>query len=1049
MDPVRNGSLSDIPVGIYESLLTEELERKLSRAEGIRYETADVEDGEESHHLATHLSGVIRHALESKKGAAERVDLTRKLVAVLDEDYQQSAPRAEGNLAALTEVRTLDEPVTAPFHRPESPLSAAALLTNSSHEPSLGAELRAELDTADRVDLLCAFVKWHGLRILEEQLAELKRRQVPFRVITTTYVGATERRALDRIVRDFGGEVHISYETKSTRLHAKAWMFHRESGFSTAYVGSSNLSKSALLDGLEWNVRLSSVATPGLMKKFEATFESYWQDPAFEAYDPDADADRLDREISNGSFSSEGKPVDLSGLEVRPYPHQTLILEDLQAERAVHDRHRNLVVAATGTGKTVVAGLDYRSLVTEHRKDLRLLFVAHRKEILEQAMGTYRNILGDGSFGELLVDGQRPMRWNHVFASVQSLTSKGLDAIGRAHFDVVVFDEFHHAEASTYRRILEHFEPAELLGLTATPERADGVNVKSFFDNRIASELRLWDALDTDILVPFHYFGVADEVDVSGVSWRSGKYDATELENLYTGNEARARLIVRQLVDKSSSVDDIKALGFCASVRHAQYMAERFNLANISSAVVTGETPGGERRAALERLRRGDIKCIFTVDVFNEGLDIPQVNTVLFLRPTQSATIFLQQLGRGLRRSFGKDVLTVLDFIGMQRKEFRFDQKLRALTRSGRKRLIDDIANDFPFLPAGSQIVLDSVAKDVVINNVKGQIAMTAKQLAQDIREHAGGRSLWEYRLEQYLDEAGRSLADIYRSGSNGRSWTTLKMKADRAEPRADLLVVELKQVLRVSSLLHVDDHERAETYLRLLREDIEVASLSARQRQYAEMLYFTSIYQRDRKFDSLDEAFRWVRTQTAFVNEVEEVFEHTLSTTRTNPSETALGSATPLLAHAHYRREEILPALGIRTFDASPDTVHVSGVAWSEKFATDALLINLRKSERDFSPTTMYRDYAISPSQFHWESQNNTGASSVTGRRYVTKRTNGTNTMLFIRESPENEIGVAPFTCLGTADFCTWQGGRPMQIIWNMHRQISVDAFRLARASS
>ena len=1044
MNPIRNGLSSDIPVGIYESLLTEELDRQLSRSEGIRYATADVEDGEEPHHLVTHLSGVIRHALESKKGAAERVDLARKLIAVLGDDYGQSAPRVGGNLAALTEVRALDEPSTAPFHRPESPLASAALLTNSSHEPSLGAELRAELDTADRVDLLCAFVKWHGLRILEEQLAELKRRQVPFRVITTTYVGATERRALDRIVRDFGGEVHISYETKSTRLHAKAWMFHRESGFSTAYVGSSNLSKSALLDGLEWNVRLSSVATPELMKKFEATFESYWQDSAFEPYDPDMDAERLDQEISNGSFSSEGKSVDLSGLEVRQYPHQALILEDLQAERMVHDRHRNLVVAATGTGKTVVAGLDYRNLVTDHKKDLRLLFVAHRKEILEQAMRTYRNILGDGSFGELFVDGHRPVRWNHVFASVQSLSSRGLDRISAEHFDVVVIDEFHHAEASTYRRILEHFEPAELLGLTATPERADGVNVKSFFDNRIASELRLWDALDTDILVPFHYFGVADEVDVSEVSWRSGKYDATELENLYTGNEARARLIVRQLVDKSSSVGDLKAHAFCVSVRHARYMAERFNLANIPSAVVTGETRGGDRHAALEGLRKGDIKCIFTVDVFNEGLDIPQVNTVLFLRPTQSATIFLQQLGRGLRRSFGKDVLTVLDFIGMQRKEFRFDRKLRALTGSGRKRLIDDIGNDFPFLPAGSQIVLDSVAKDVVINNVKGQIAMTANQLAQDIREHAGGRSLWEYRLDQYLEEAGRSLSDIYRSGANGRSWTTLKMKADRAEPRADLPKIELTQVLRASALLHVDDQERADTYLRLLSEDIEIASLSARDRQFTEMLYFTAIYQKG-KFESLDEAFQWVRTQKAFVDEVEEIFEHTLSSTRTNPSETALGNETPLLAHAHYRREEILPALGIRTFDKSPDAVHVSGVAWSEEFSTDVLLINLEKSERDFSPTTMYRDYAISRDQFHWESQNNTRKSSVTGSRYATKLTNGTTTVLFVRDAPNNEIGTAPFVCLGTADLDSWQGERPMQITWKLHREMPIDVFRSA----
>nr|WP_304412050.1 DEAD/DEAH box helicase [Citricoccus sp. CH26A] len=1038
--------LSAMPVGVYESLLTEGLSDRLAHLQDSTYRTLDVPGGEDPQRLTNHVSTVIRHALEAERDVSKRVELAQQIIGLLGEDYRSELPDVHNGLSTLAEIRRVDDPSQAMMTRPEAPLSDAALLTNSSHEPSLGAELRSEIETADRVDLLCAFVKWHGLRVLERQLGDLKRRGVPFRVITTTYVGATERRALDRIVKDFGGEVHISYETQSTRLHAKAWMFHRNSGFSTAYVGSSNLSKSALLEGLEWNVRLSAIATPELMRKFEAAFETYWQDPSFEPYDPDRDAAHLDREIKNGSFASEGQQVDLAGLDVRPYPHQALMLEDLQAERAIHRRHRNLLVAATGTGKTVIAALDYRNLLTEHRQDLRLLFVAHRREILEQALRTYRNVLADGSFGELFVDGRRPTGWNHVFASVQSLTAKGLDSFADDHFDVVVIDEFHHAEAATYRSILKHFQPRELLGLTATPERADGVNVKAFFDNRVASELRLWDALDADILVPFHYFGVSDNVDVSGISWRAGKYDPRELENLYTGDDARVRLIAHQLMDKAGSLEDIKALGFCVSVLHARFMADRFNSANIPSAVVTGETRSDERRKALEAIRRGEIKCIFTVDVFNEGLDIPQINTVLFLRPTQSATIFLQQLGRGLRRSYGKDVLTVLDFIGMQRKEFRFDQKLRALTGSGRKRLLEDIGKDFPFLPAGSHIVLDSVAKDVVIRNVKGQIAMTANQLAQDIREHANGRSLWEYRLHEYLEEAGRTLADVYRSGSNGRSWTTLKMRADHAEPRAGVTPAEVSQILRASSLLHVDDHERAKAYLRLLRDDIHITELTGRDKSFAEMLYFTTIHQKGR-FDSLDEAFGWVRTQTRFVAEVEEIFEHTLSSTRVNPTPTALGTMVPLLAHAHYRREEILSALGIRTFDSSPDMAHVSGVAWSKKYSTDALLINLRKSERDFSPTTMYRDYAISRDQFHWESQNNTRVTSSTGRRYATKESNGSNTLLFVRETPSNDIGTAPFVCLGTADLNSWHGERPMQVTWDLHREMPLEVFRVASA--
>ncbi|MGH3784629.1 MAG: DEAD/DEAH box helicase family protein, partial [Pseudonocardiaceae bacterium] len=306
-----------------------------------------------------------------------------------------------------------------------------------------------------------------GIRILADELETLRNRGVSLRVITTTYRGATERRALDELVRKFGAEVRIRYDAQSTRLHAKAWLFRRDSGFDTGYVGSSNLSKSALLDGLEWNVRISAIATPVLVRKFEATFDTYWNDPDFRHYDPERDAELLDRALATeGGF---GGAITLSGLEVRPRPHQERILEALAAERAVHDRHRNLVVAATGTGKTVVAALDYQRLRRPGQAE-SLLFIAHRKEILDQALRTYREVLADGTYGEPLVAGQRPQQWRHVFASVQSVAT--MDQLPQ--FDVVVIDEFHHAEAATYRRLLDRLHPSELLGLTATPERSDG-----------------------------------------------------------------------------------------------------------------------------------------------------------------------------------------------------------------------------------------------------------------------------------------------------------------------------------------------------------------------------------------------------------------------------------------------------------------------------------------------------------------------------------------------------------------------------------------------
>ncbi|MFZ1178609.1 MAG: DEAD/DEAH box helicase family protein, partial [Mycobacterium sp.] len=650
--------------------------------------------------------------------------------------------------------------------RPATPLSDTALMTNARNEPTLAAELRAELASADHVDLLCAFVKWQGLRLLEDQLNELRQRNVPLRVITTTYLGATDARALDALVDEFGAEVRVNYETAGTRLHAKAWLLRRNTGFHTAYVGSSNLSHAALVDGLEWNVRLSAISTPHLLEKFRTTFESYWENREFEEYRPSADGGRLREalDIAAGGRQRDRLTVTLSGLEVHPKPFQAEMLEELDAERVLHDRHRNLIVAATGTGKTVVAALDYRRLREAHGRDLALLFVAHRKEILQQARRMYQEVLTDPTFGELLVGGDEPTKWRHVFASIQSLSAERLSKLAPNRFDVLVIDEFHHAEAASYRRLLDRVQPIELLGLTATPERGDGVDVRDFFGGRVAAELRLWEALEQNLLCPFHYFGVHDQTDLADLQWKRGGYDLGALSILYTGNDARTRIVLKELRDKVVDVAAMRALGFCVSVEHARYMADRFVAAGVPARAVSAETPPAERQAALNALRNKEINILFAVDLFNEGLDIPEVDTVLFLRPTESASVFIQQLGRGLRLTPGKTVLTALDFVGNQRREFRFDQRFRALTGLGRKALARQLEQGFPFLPSGSQIVLDAVARDLVLENIRQQVAPRWAALVSEVRSHPNDD------LASYLDAFGRGLEDVLRSS---RSWTT------------------------------------------------------------------------------------------------------------------------------------------------------------------------------------------------------------------------------------------------------------------------------------
>ncbi|WP_407710501.1 DUF3427 domain-containing protein [Arthrobacter nitrophenolicus] len=1036
-----------MPEGLYELLKTDALDKQLNDEAELQPVFADVEDDDIPDILSRHVAAAVQLSLATAK-PAERVALANRLLEAL----QQKDRIADGP----TVLHSLHRPTTLKrrqLRRPTTRLSDSALLTNSNEDPNLAAELRAEIESADTVNLLCAFVRWTGLRLLEPALEQLRDRGVKLRVITTTYMGATERRAIDELVNRYGAEVKISYETHSTRLHAKAWLFRRNSGFHTAYVGSSNLSSAALLDGLEWNVRLSSVATPALLQKFEVTFDSYWEQRTFQSYDPETDGDKLDVALARNGGRTTGAPDSSTGLEVQPFLHQIEMLEDLEAERA-KGHHSNLLVAATGTGKTVIAALDYKRLSEAAGRDLKLLFVAHRQEILKQSLQTYRRVLQKGSFGELFVSEHKPRDWKHVFASVQSLASLGLAKIAPGDFDVVVIDEFHHAEAPTYRKIIDHLRSQELLGLTATPERGDGVDVaKQFFDGRRASELRLWDALDADLLVPFHYFGVSDDVDLSRLEWKRGSYDVAQLDALYTGNEARAGKVIRELRDKVTSTADMRAIGFCVSVQHALYMAEVFNRAGIPSVAVSGKTDDGERAKALQQLRDRTINCIFAVDLFNEGLDLPEVDTILLLRPTQSATIFLQQLGRGLRRADDKSVLTVLDFIGQQRREFRFDLRYRALTGYGRKELEKAVEDEFPYLPSGSQIVLDRVAQKVVLDNIKAQLRFNRAQLVQDIASYA------ETELEAYLERSGNEVKTVYRSTRD--SWTGYLRQAGLIEGLSPLETVlrwkleelsdaeEKKLLGRMAALIHVDDPERAAAYSMLVAPDApRYAELGIREQAFARMLFYT-LWDDGGEFKTYDDGLDHLRGYQFVCSEIRQVVK--LGVAASKHAAKSLGAGLqhiPLLSHATYRREEVLAALQYGSLEQGKNVQHREGVAWCPATSTDAFFVTLNKDDKKHSATTMYKDYAISPELFHWESQNATSPASPTGRRYLDRASHGSRVLIFTRDTADDETGLTvPYTCLGQVDYVQHAGEKPIAITWRLHRPMPADVYATAAA--
>lgn len=1021
--------------GLYESPITRRIEDALAVL-GELADTAGIEPADAHVVLTRHLAKHIAAALQAAPDLKAKLDLANAILGSIEELTQghqnltSEVVTDPGRELQAILVRTGLQKPQSPA-RPRTPLTQDSLIANAPSEPNLAAELSSEIESADGIDLVCAFVVWSGLAELMDGLRAAAKRGVPVRILTTTYSGITQAIALERLIA-IGASVKVSYDVGTTRLHAKAWRFDRRSGFGTTYIGSSNLSHTALHQGLEWNVRLTEAASPALLTRVRQLFDVYWEDPSFQLYERAAFAAAI----------GQSDPVRSSWVlfDIAPRPYQTEILEQLDSERTRYGRHRNLLVAATGTGKTVVSAFDYQRL-REQWGTARLLFVAHRQEILEQAMFTFRNVLRDGSFGELMVGDRSPGVGDHVFASVQKLAHVDLAQVSPDAYDVIVIDEFHHAAAPTYKRLLEHFKPRELLGMTATPERTDLRDVTSHFDGRIAFEMRLWDALDQQLLAPFTYFGVADGTDFSAVEWRPSGYDVETLDNLVTGNEIRLGKVVEALGERVLDPLRMRCLGFCVSVAHAEWMARRFTEMGIPSRAVSGATPEAARAEAVTALRERRINAIFSRDVFNEGIDIPEVDTVMFLRPTESPTVFLQQLGRGLRRAIGKPSLTVLDFIGQQHRRFRFAPRFAALTGRHRGALIKDLLADFPYLPPGCSIRLDPVASEIVLDNLRATIQGRKADLVRELVELDS--QLGQVDIETFLRETGHSLGDLYQAGG----WTAIRRLAgvERSQEGPD----EEQLQRAIGRMRHIRDAERIERYTGWLRHEHppDPNALSERQRRLLTMLHF-DLWGATRAADGLESSVTRFWGHNALRAELGQLLQVIGQDVAFVSIPLAGFADVPLQIHGRYTRDEILAALGV----SKPESPREwrEGVRWVRELRLDLFAVTIEKVATRFSPTTMYRDRPISPKLFQWESQSTTSAESPTGRRYIGHQESGDRVWLFCRETDQSaRRETIAFMFLGPVHHVSHKGSRPIEILWRLDYPMPAEFYVRTRAVS
>jgi superfamily II DNA or RNA helicase/HKD family nuclease len=864
-------------------------------------------------------------------------------------------------------------------------------LTTGGDDPLLPL-LAQRIDAADKVDLAIAFAMESGVQVITPWFRDLIDRGGRLRIVVGDYLDVTEPAALSQLSDIEGAQVRV-FETGSGSFHPKAWLFRAENTLGSAIVGSSNLSRAALTSGVEWNLH-SENATDVVA----TAFDQLWAHPQVRQLTSDWISSYSQRRRSTPLTSLAKAIVDSEPPDPPPLPHpiQQVALKALQETRRTGHR-AGLVVLATGLGKTWLAAFDSLPFA-------RVLFVAHRDEILAQAMASFRRIRPDARFGRF--DGNdKDEDAEILFASIQTLGRVGhLRRFAPDAFDYIVVDEFHHASAASYRGLLDHFTPRFLLGLTATPDRSDGADLLTLCGDNLVYHCDLFDGIEANLLSPFRYLGVADEVDYSQIPWRSTQFDPTALEAALA-TEARAA----NALDQFKRHRDGPAIGFCCSVRHAEFMADYFREQGFRAVAVHSGPGSAPRTTSLEQLGQGEIDILFAVDMFNEGVDVPKIGTVMMLRPTESVILWLQQLGRGLRRVEGK-VLRVIDYIGNHRI---FLTKLRALLEAGPgdrslAQKLDQVINGALQLPPGCSVTYDlkviEILRDLLrqksgIEEMEGQY--------RDFRLRNGQRPT--------ATEIARMGFDPTKSGHG--SW--FDFVRDMGDP------VDARAVTSVGDLLRQLERDRTLT-LEALNAIISLASGGPAPEEGLAFWAFNSLLRREGERLYLSrpdpggvgakmaaELAEW-RASVQIEKQVDE-------------PPTPYAGAGPQLWR-EYMREEIPPLFG-STF--SPGNWN-SGIV---RLDNDLILLTTLK-KGGLTTGNHYEDHFLGADRMQWQSQTQTRQDSHIGRM-ITGNAPGARIHLFVRNGKLRNGKGAPFLYCGRPAFEGWEGEGPITVTWRLSEAV------------
>lgn len=1041
--------------GIYEQIINKLFSHKLSLYDHNVYHigTKVIGKKEAIDYLSRYLYGILQKLVtnlsETEDGVEKSIKLINAIIRKLGEEFHiehyedDLIDASHSILTSIIDKTKCDYPDLQKYIQQITPLTSltrSTLFTGSNNnDVNMISELKKEILSADEVRMLVSFIRLSGVNLMKGELKRLTESGRRLKIITTTYMGATEFRAIRQLAQLPNTEIKISYNNEEDRLHAKAYIFLRNTGFSTAYIGSSNISKAALTEGLEWNVKVTQTELPNIISVVNNTFDTYWDNSAFETFRPGTDDNRLMAAL--GMTQQPVAGINYSVLDLmEAKAYQNDVLDKLEKERMYRNNWKNLVVAATGTGKTVIAAFDYKRFKESHKR-ANFLFVVHREEIIRQACATFRKVLNDPNFGDMWYGGHEASSYAHLFASKDLLNNR-IDTLTLPadYYDYIVFDEAHHIVAESYQKILNRFKPKILLGLTATPERMDSKDITTYFGQRISAEIRLDTALNNHLLAPFHYYGITDSVDLADVKWERGHFVPAELSKIYTANDQRTSRIFNAIEEYLPDYRNVRALCFCVDQEHAKYMNAKFTLAGLKSGELVSEN-AQDRRMMIRRLLQKSINYLFVVDMFNEGIDIPEIDTVMFLRPTESLTIFLQQFGRGLRKAEGKTHLTVLDFVGHTRAEFNYTDRFRALIGQTPMSVKEEVERDFPHLPLGCRIQLEEKAKTYILENIKGYInGFNRRRIISTIQSFEATYGE-KPTLASFLRLTHVPLERLYR----GTTWNNLLFLAGMTE-NASELNIELSRAVS-KKWLSTDSYSYFAFINRLAGSGFRIreSKLTEPEKKMGVMLYY-DLYETAGNFDSLQSMFDRLGRDSIFTGEVKELTAHLMNSSNAleKDDNSSLHGVLPLKLHGVYTKSQIQVAIGTSTLAKKSSGREGCERTVMNGKAVEAMFVDIIKNREEGS-TTNYNDFAQSSMKFHWETQNKVSQESATGRKYIKQEQ---TMLLFVRKqakAAENSNRTMGYTYLGEVMLEKYNGSRPIQIEWKLKTPMPGNVYEYA----